>query len=368
MSGLGYETLLVHGSLAPGEEPLTGVAEAEGAEMLHLPSLTPSIRPDSDAKALAQLVGVARRFRPDVIHTHTAKGGFLGRAAALALRPRPVVVHTFHGHVLEGYFSPRKTSVYRGLERMAAKVSDQLVGVSQATVDDLVRLRVAAPEKFKVIPLGLELDGFADLDPTPDLLSRRSLQIEEDGPLFTYVGRIATIKRLDVMLRAFAQAVGNGTPVRLAIVGDGEDRARLEQLARDLEIDSRVHFLGYRSDLEMVMAASDAVVLSSDNEGTPVSLIEAAASARPVVATGVGGVCDVVTSQTGIIVPPDDPMALAAGIATLAESPDLRLRMGAEARGHALNRFSVGRLIGDVDQLYRELLKSREASGSGRST
>lgn len=367
MSELGYETLLVHGSLAPGEEPLTEVAEAEGAEMLYLPSLAPPIRPDSDTRALAQLIRIARRFNPDVIHTHTAKGGFLGRAAALAVKPRPTVIHTYHGHVLEGYFGSSKTALYRGMERAAARVSDRLIGVSSATVDDLVRLGIAPRDRFRVVPLGLDLEAFAALKLVPDPAARRELGIEDDGILFTYVGRIAPIKRLDLMLESVAKARVAGHSIRLAVVGDGADRAGLEAQARDLAIDSQVHFLGYRSDLARIAAASDAFALSSDNEGTPVSLIEAAASGRPVLATDVGGVRDVVTEHSGIIVAPDDPAALAEGFGVLAGDRELRLEMGAKAREHALGRYSAARLVGDIDSLYRELLDTRAVSRSFRN-
>jgi len=157
-----YRTLLVHGSLAPGEESLAAIAEEEGATMRFLPELRQSVQPAHDPRALLKLIRIARAFRPDVVHTHTAKAGFLGRQAALAVRPRPAIVHTFHGHVLEGYFGPAKTRLYLELERALARVSDRLIGVSQATVDDLVRLGVAPREKFLVLPLGLDLDRFAE--------------------------------------------------------------------------------------------------------------------------------------------------------------------------------------------------------------
>lgn len=356
MERLGYETLLIHGSLAPGEEALTEVAEDEGANMKYIRELAPPIRPDLDARALLSLIGVVRNFRPDIIHTHTAKAGFLGRAAALSVRPRPVVVHTYHGHVLEGYFGTTKTSVYRGLERSAARVSDRLVGVSQATVDDLVRLGVAPADKFRVVPLGLNLDSYQELELMPDKVARRELGIDVEGLLFVYVGRIAPIKRLDVLLKSLALAREEGDQIQLAIVGDGEQREDLQGLARGLGIESSVHFLGYRTDLDRVMAAADAVVLSSDNEGTPVSLIEAAASGRPVVATDVGGVRDVVTDKTGIVVAPDDPKALAGGMVTLARDLDMRRDLGGHARAHSVSHYSAGRLIRDIDSLYSELL------------
>jgi glycosyltransferase involved in cell wall biosynthesis len=363
MEARGYETLLVHGSLAPGEESLQEFAEGEGAELVYLPDLVQPIKPGSDQRAFRELTKLVRRFKPDVVHTHTAKGGFVGRSAAMTLRPRPVIVHTYHGHVLEGYFGRGKTAVYRGLEKTAGRVSDRLIGVSQATVDDLIRLGVAPRDRFSVVPLGLDLDPFTGLDPAPDLQARRDLGITGDEMLFSFVGRIVPIKRVDLLLEALAKARGNGARVQLAIAGDGETRSDLEEMAGRLGIADSVHFLGYRRDLATIAAASDAVILSSDNEGTPVSLIEASAAARPGVATSVGGVREVVTDQTGILVPPDDVDALAAGIERLAGDPGLRAAMGRRAREHAMSRYSAERLVGDIDSLYRELLGARTGPG-----
>lgn len=357
METRGYQTLLVHGSLAPGEESLQEYAESEGAELVFLPALVQPIQPGSDLRALRELAHLVRRFRPDVVHTHTAKAGFVGRSAAMTIRPRPVVVHTYHGHVLKGYFGRTKTAVYRELERSAGRVTDRLIGVSQATVDDLVELGVAPRERFSVVPIGLALEGFTGLDPAPDPRARHELGVNGDEVLFTFVGRVVPIKRLDILLEALALARRNGSRVQLAIAGDGEIRQGLETLALDLGIADSVRFLGYRGELPRLAAASDAAVLSSDNEGTPVSLIEAAAAGRPAVATDVGGVRDVVNDETGILVPPGDAAALAGGIERLAFDPDLRAKLGAQARKHAVGRFSAERLVDDIDSLYRELLK-----------
>ncbi len=359
MEARGYETLLVHGSLAPGEESLHDFAETEGAQLVYVPELAQPVKPGADARAFSQLARMIRSFEPDLVCTHTAKGGFIGRSAALTLKPRPALVHTYHGHVLEGYFGKSKTALYRGLERTAGRVSDRLLGVSQATVDDLVRLGVAPRDRFSVLPLGLDLDPFTCLDPAPDPQARRELGIETDEVLLSFVGRVVPIKRLDVMLEALAIARGNGCRVQLAIAGDGETREDLEAQARRLDIRDSVHFLGYRRDLTTIAAASDAAVLSSDNEGTPVSLIEASAAARAAVATNVGGVRDVVTDQTGILVPPDDPAALAAGMERLANETDLRLRLGRLAREHAVEQFSADRLVDQVDSLFRQLVWQR---------
>ncbi len=354
-----YETLLVHGSLAPGEESLAELAEEEGATMLHLPELQQPVQPLRDVQALAKLARLVRSFRPHVVHTHTAKAGFLGRQAALAVRPRPAVVHTYHGHVLEGYFGAPKSRLYLEMERALARVSDCLIGVSQATVDDLVRLGVAPPSNFRVLPLGLDLGPLTLLPGELRALSRAELGVGDGEILLVFVGRVVPIKRLDLLLEALAQAREADPSLRLAVVGDGEERPQLERRAAELGIAADVHFLGYRRELRPVFAAADLAVLSSDNEGTPVSLIEAAAAGLPAVTTDVGGVREVVSQDTGILTPRDDATALAAALVELAADPKRRERYGRVARQHAIDSYDAARLLSDVDTLYSELLAER---------
>jgi glycosyltransferase involved in cell wall biosynthesis len=368
-----FETLLVHGSLGAGEESMADLVEREGAEVEVVPSLGPALRPDRDAAALARIAAIARRFRPHVVHTHTAKAGFIGRLAALgALRPRPVLVHTFHGHVLEGYFGPLRNRLYRTLERRIGRRTDCLVGVSQSTVNDLVRLGIAPPERFRVIPLGLDLEPFATPDEDAGRELRRELGVGEEEVVATFIGRLVEIKRADVLLRGFALADA-GRSLRLLVVGDGELRSELEALARGLGIAERVNFLGYRRDLPSIAAATDIAVLSSANEGTPVSLIEAAAAGVPAVASRVGGVPDVVTPAGGILFESGDADALGGALSRLAGDRALRVRLGAGAREHVLRRYSIQRLVGDVEALYEELLRrashhARNAAGARRRT
>jgi glycosyltransferase involved in cell wall biosynthesis len=354
-----YETLLVHGALAPGEDSLAEMAEEEGAHTEYLPTLGQPVRPHRDLAALRSLTAIGRRFRPDIVHTHTAKAGTVGRLAALRLQPRPAIVHTYHGHVLEGYFGRLKSGAYRTVERRLARFTDRLVGVSQATVDDLVRLGVAPRERFRVIPLGLDLSPFAQVQAEDGQALRAQLGVEGGELLLTYVGRVVPIKRLDVLLRGFARARRSGQDLRLAIVGDGEMRPDIEALAGELEISGSVSFLGYRRELATIEAATDIAVLSSDNEGTPVSLIEAAAAGRPAVASDVGGVADVVGEDGGILYPAGDEEGLSRSITRLATDSELRARMGTAARERALSRYSVDRLLADIDELYEGLLGLR---------
>jgi glycosyltransferase involved in cell wall biosynthesis len=230
--------------------------------------------------------------------------------------------------------------------------------VSQATVDDLVRLGVATADRFRVVPLGLDLEPFARLEPDDGLAVRNEIGADEDDVVLTFVGRVVPIKRVDLLLRAVALA-GRSARLRLVVVGDGEIRGGLEGLSRELGIGGDVSFLGYRRDLPAIAAATDVAVLGSANEGTPVSLIEAAAAGRPAIATRVGGVSEVVTPETGLVVPSGDPEALAAAITNLAADPGLRARLGATARERALSRYSVQRLVADIRELYEGLLARR---------
>jgi glycosyltransferase involved in cell wall biosynthesis len=338
---------------------MADLAAAEGARMEHVPQLVQPPRPHLDAAALARVAAIARRFRPQIVHTHTAKAGFVGRLAGLgAVRPRPVVVHTYHGHVLEGYFGPARERAYRSLEAFLARRTDCLVGVSQATVDDLIRLGVAPAARFRVVPLGLDLEPFAHPDRDSGSTVRNEIGAAEDDVVLTFVGRVVPIKRVDLLLRAVALARGSAR-VRLVVVGDGEPRGRLEALSGELGIGDAVSFLGYRRDLPAIAAATDVAVLSSANEGTPVSLIEAAAAGRPAIATRVGGVSEVVTSGTGILVAPGDPEALATAIARLAADPGLRARLGATAHERVLRLYSAQRLVAAIRELYDDLLARR---------
>jgi glycosyltransferase involved in cell wall biosynthesis len=353
-----YETLLVAGRPGPGEGSFEGLARRYGARLEPLPSLSPEIDPRADLRALLELRAIVRRFRPHIVHTHTAKAGALGRTAALvaAIRPRPLIVHTYHGHVLEGYFGRAVTAGYRGVERGLARFSDRLIGVSQATVDDLVRLRVAPRERFAVVPLGLELDRFLSLEP-------RSAPADGDA-VALYAGRLVPIKRVDLLLAAVARARRGGAGLRLVVLGDGELRPSLEQLARRLGIAGSVEFLGYREDVGPHLAAADMAVLSSANEGTPVALIEAAAAARPLVGTRVGGVADVVAPGTGRLVASGDEEGLATALAELAADPALRRELGLRAREHVRSAYGADRLLADIDRLYGDLLAARRGGSS----
>jgi glycosyltransferase involved in cell wall biosynthesis len=356
---IGYETTLVAGSIGGSEGSMEYIAQELGVEPVYLPALQREISPVHDLVAARELLALIRQLRPDVLHTHTAKAGAVGRLAAqLAGRARPkVVVHTFHGHVLRGYFGPAKTEAFRRLEQGLARSSDALIAVSPEVKDDLVALGVALPEKITVIRLGLDLDARLTTAPGAAEALRAELGVPPERLLVGWLGRMTGIKRVDELLLAFAALCSSGVDADLLLVGDGPDRHELEGLATELGIRGRCHFTGFRTDVGTIYAASDVVALTSANEGTPVTVIEAQAAGKPVVSTDVGGVRDVVADGvSGFVVAPHDVGAVAARLGELAADPDLRVRLGEAGRG-ARDRYSVPRLVDDVDHLYRELLE-----------
>jgi glycosyltransferase involved in cell wall biosynthesis len=362
LAGRGYETTLIAGDVARGEESMEAIAAHAGVEIVRLPGLARDVSPVRDLTAVRELAAVLRRIRPDVVHTHTAKAGAVGRMAALLTRPRPVVVHTFHGHVLRGYFGTAGTLVFRAVETGLARVSDRLIAVSPQVRDELVGLRVAPAAKFEVVRLGIDLERRVAFDGDPAEVRRR-IGIPPGRFVVGWFGRMTAVKRTADLLDMLAALRERGVDALLLLVGDGTDRDDLERAAHRRGLARSVVFLGYQEDVAAWYAACDAVALTSANEGTPVTLIEALAAGRPVVSTAVGGVPDVVENgETGFLVRPGDTHALAERLALLADDPALAARMGAEGRRRSLERYAVARLVDDVDALYRRLLSERSST------
>ncbi len=357
---LGYDTRLVVGRESAREGNLFALAEEKGVACETQAGLGREIAPLRDLVALAGLARLMRAWRPAIVHTHTAKAGLIGRLAARAAGVRPVV-HTYHGHVLRGYFSPAKEALFRRLERLLARSTNALVAVSEAVKQDLVQLGVAPAEKVRVIPLGLELSAFAGSLPRGAL--RREAGLDEETPLVGMVGRLVPVKDVPTFLKAALRVRVARPDVRFVLVGDGEERRALEALSGSLGLAGAVHFAGWRRDLAAVYADLDVVVNASRNEGTPVALIEALAAERPVVATAVGGTPDLLgRDERGLLVPPGEPEALARAILETLDAPEPARARARAGRAHALQAHSCERLLHEMDALYRELApRSRQA-------
>jgi glycosyltransferase involved in cell wall biosynthesis len=352
-----FESLLVSGTENPGEGSMTDYAVNNGILPIIIPEIVgeASLKP-RDLYALTKLFHLIRKERPDIIHTHTAKAGFLGRLAG-RLAGVPVIVHTYHGHVLHSYYSPLKTQILRFMERSLARLTDSIVAVSQQVKNDLVSYRIASREKITVIPLGFELEPFLTCEKHRGEL-RRELGLSDDARLVGIVGRIFPIKNHRLFLDAASRLATLEPAVRFLVVGDGIQRQEMESYARQLGMEGRVIFTGWRRDLPRIYADLDILVVSSHNEGTPVSAIEAMASGRPVIGTRVGGLPDIISEgDNGFLVPPADPEALANAILRLLKDSEKAVQMGLAGRAMARQRFAVGRLISETETLYFQLLK-----------
>jgi glycosyltransferase involved in cell wall biosynthesis len=354
-----YEQLLVIGTEKAQEGSMLDLAISRGvrphvmSEIVTAFALTPN-----DVRALAKLCCMMRRERPHIVHTHTAKAGLLGRLAAHLARV-PVIVHTYHGHVLHGYYGNAANWLLRSMEKLLAALTTRIVTVSEEIKKDIVRYRIAGPDKITVIPLGFQLEPFLDSH-TRRGQFRRELQLSSEHKLVGIVGRLFPIKNHSLFLISAAQVVAKKSNVRFVIVGDGVLRTTLQQQAHDLGIADYVIFTGWRRDLPRIYADLNTLVISSNNEGTPVSAIEAMAAGCPIVATRVGGLPDLITDlETGILVAPRDPEALATAIVRVLNDPVAASYMSQNAQIMARSRFAVERLIGDVEYLYEELLQEK---------
>ncbi len=309
-----------------------------------------SVRPWSDLTSAAALGRRLRELRPDVIHTHTAKAGVVGRVAARLARVDAALVHTYHGHLLNGYFSPRKTKAILTLERSLAARTDRLVAVGPQVRDDLLAAGVGRAEQYEVIVPGVETPVLPD-----PFEARRSLGLDPTRPVVAMIGRLTGIKRPD-RFAAAAQIVSDARPdVQFIVAGSGDCEASLREAVAHLP----VAVLGWRSDIGSLLAASDAVVLTSDNEGTPLSLIQAGLAGLPVVATDVGSVRDVVVDgQTGVLCPPDAG-AVATALLGVLSDPEGARSMGSAAREFTSESFGMGQMIAAHAQLYRSVLHDR---------
>jgi glycosyltransferase involved in cell wall biosynthesis len=358
----GYTTTLAAGRLAHGEDSMAFVAEDMGVRVLPIPAMHREVSPLYDPLAVTRMLQEIRRIRPHILHTHTAKAGAVGRAAALIAgdaRP-PIIVHTYHGHVLRGYFDAVRTEFFRETERALARNTTRLIAVGPEVRDDLVELGVAPAEKFTVIRLGIDLEGRVAVDRRRRAEYRALFGVRDETFVVGWIGRMTGIKRVSDVLLSLRRLLELGVDATLCMVGDGPDRVPAEREAKSLGIAKRVLWTGYQRDVSPYYSLFDALVLPSANEGTPVVAIEALAACCPVVATRVGGVPDVVSDgEDGFLVSVGDVPAIADSLARLARDAELRRRMGKRGRELVVPRYRVDRIVDDMDALYRELLSEK---------
>ena len=323
-----------------------------------IPEMGREISLRHDLHTLSLLVRMMRRRRPHIVHTHTAKAGFVGRVAARIARV-PVVIHTFHGNIFQGYFSPAKTRAFVGIEKTLARSTDHIIVLSEQQKSEILALGIGHTEQFRTIPLGLNLEAFVQSDALRGQL-RAELGVDAATPLVGIVARLVPIKAIHLFLQAAREVLRQKPDALFLIVGDGELRAQLEAQSRELGIANSVRFLGFRADLPRIYADLSCMVLCSLNEGLPVAVIEALAAARPVVATDVGSVKNLVENeQTGLLVPSGDVAALARGITRVLDELQIACQWGLAGRERVYPALGIERLVGDIDALYRETLAAK---------
>lgn len=386
-----FETTLITGTVPPGEGDMSYFARERDVEPLVIDEMSRELSP-RDILVIGKLLRQFFKLKPEIIHTHKAKAGAAGRVAgmiykwltpsALWLRPRQCrIVHTYHGHVFHSYYGRLKTRLFVMIERALARTcTDRIVVVSEQQRREICEsFRIGRSEQFRVVPLGID---FEEMTEDRGAL-RREYGVSDDEVAIGVVGRLCEVKNHAMLLASAARALeglnGNGPRMRFVIVGDGHLRADIEKQARSLGVADRTVFTGFRADAASLYAGLDIAALTSLNEGTPLTLIEAMCCGRAVAATEVGGVIDVMGSRResrdgftiwdhGVTAPSRDEQAFASALRFLVERPDLRREMGERGRAFVRSRLSRDRLVNDIETLYRELLggEARAAAGAAR--
>ena len=374
--------MLVCGKVSPLEGDMSYFAKEKDVQPVVISKLGREISLINDMKSFFALRAIIKRFRPHIIHTHTAKAGTLGRLAASSINmssrsdSRIRLVHTFHGHTFHSYFNPLKTSLFIQIERFLARFTDRIIVISPLQQNDICyRYRITGNERVRILPLGFDLSSFSNCDKHPDRLRERYLSISlPDTVLVGILGRLAAVKNHRMLINAakHLQDRGKLDLFRFVVVGDGELRAELRSYAEDLGVQDALLFTGWQRDVAPVYKAVDIIALTSKNEGTPVTLIEAMAGKKPVVATDVGGVRDLMgeirettsdgflLAENGMLVPSEDAEALANALLFLRENREMSTQMARRGQAFVKEQYSKERLLTDIKLLYNELTGEAE--------
>ena len=361
-----FETKLVAGIKDESEAGSEFILDNLGIEADYIPDMYRPIHPFKDYTAYQHIKKIIQEYKPDIVHTHAAKAGALGRMAASECGV-PVVLHTFHGHVFHSYFSPLKTRFFIEVERWLANKSSHIIAISQKQKEELNKVyNIVQKDKISIVPLGFDLDRFYTGQVDKRIDFRAKYKIADDEIAIGIVGRLVKIKNHALFLQALQQLIQNtDKKIRAFIVGDGEKRPYLEQLASELNIQftnnpkekAELTFTSWIKNIDEVYAGLDLVCLSSLNEGTPVSLIEAQAANKAIATTDVGGVRDVVIpGLSALLSPSEDVDALAQNLLTLVADDKLRQSMGQQGSRYVKEKYTYTRLVDDMAKLYDRLL------------
>ena len=365
-----FETLLVGGDKDDSEESSTFILDQLGLEPIIIPEMRRDIGFAADKIAYQKLKKIIQEFQPDIVHTHASKAGTLGRIAAYKCKV-PIIIHTFHGHVFHSYFGKTKTLVFKIIERFLAKKSTAIIAISEIQKNELVDVhKICKKEKIKVIPLGFDLSRFQENVEEKRKSFRNFYQIDDDEIAIGIIGRLVPIKNHKLFIDAIGQlSKKSNKKIRAFIIGDGEEKENLKSYCETVHVDfvefddvqtqNTITFTSWIKEIDWANAGLDIIALSSLNEGTPVSLIEAQAANKPIVTTNVGGVENIVLpNQTAFIVPPNNLNQFSEALLKLIEDDELRLTMGKQGWLHVKDKFHFTRLVNDMEKLYVSLLNN----------
>ena len=367
-----FETLLVIGGKEDHEQDADFLATSNSIEPRCIAEMKRPISPRQDWIAYNKLKELIKEYKPDIVHTHAAKSGALGRLAAKHANV-PVIVHTFHGHVFHSYFNSLKTNFFIRTERYLAGFSDAIVAISDVQKQELSGdFKIASSDKFRVIPLGLDLDNFTVDQDIKRIKFRTEFGLDDETVAIGIIGRLVPVKNHSLFLKALNYVLKNtSVKVRAFIIGDGESRGGIVQMATDLGIKFSKHtdhqhidplvLTSWRTDVDTICAGLDIIALTSLNEGTPVSLIEAQAAGKPIVSTRVGGISDVVMeNQTALLSAITDEEAFSKNLLQLVNDASLRRKFSTAGKDYVIGRFSYQRLVKDMGNLYNDLLDRKK--------
>ena len=368
-----FETRLLVGKKDPAEKDATYIAQRLGLKPIEIAEMRRSILPCNDIIAYFKIKKIIREFKPDIVHTHASKSGAIGRLAANSCNV-PLIVHTFHGNVFHSYFNGFLTSLIIRIERFLAKKTDAIVAISDSQRKELTDVyKIAPPEKIFTIALGFNLEKFSvDQDAKKEVF-RNKYGFDKNDIVVGIIGRLVPVKNHEMFLEVAALIKANSNKnIRFVIIGDGESRTLIEKKAAELnlsysyfvshpKVTTDILVTSWETEIDQALAGIDIIVLTSHNEGTPVSLIEAQAAYKPVVSTNVGGIEDIVQhGETGFITEAGDTASFAQHIQTLIDNPQLREQMGKKGYENVIKRYSKQRLITDMKHLYLSFLEDKE--------
>ena len=366
-----FETLLVGGAKDDSEESSDFIVENLGLKPIIVEEMMREINLKNDYAAYKKIKKIIQEFKPDIVHTHASKAGTIGRLAAVSCNV-PIIVHTFHGHVFHSYFGKLKTIFYKNIERYMAKRSTAIIAISEKQKQELVDIyKICISEKVHVIPLGFDLSKFQENQEEKRKTFRAKYNLDDDEIAISIIGRLVPVKNHSLFLEGL-KFVSEKTSkkIRAFIIGDGESRLAIETKATELNIPfedatktnkkSLLTFTSWIKEIDVALAGSDIIALTSFNEGTPVSLIEAQAANKPIVSTNAGGIENVVlVNETALLCANNNLPEFSSQLLKLIENNDLRAKMEQKGWSHVREKYHYTRLVNDMEKLYHELLKKQ---------